>query len=409
MVQSIGYPYSAGSSTCGYCSPPGRRSDEETWWKSASMQAVRLSCEIYQKMIDRGWRRSGTYCYKPDLKKCCCPPYTIKLDVLKFKPGRSQRKLLHRFNRYVLRGAGEPDASTVEVKRPKGRENAPFDLLKSLHEVEHNFLQGAPAKHKFEVILEPSSFTPEKFELFCKYQKDIHKDDNNSVSGFKRFLVDSPLQEEAIPYTSTPPAHLPNNYGSYHQLYRIDGKLVAMAVLDILPQCVSSVYFVYDSLWEHYSMGKISALREASLAYEINKAGVSSMEYLYMGYYIHSCQKMRYKGEYSPSYLADPETYEWYPIEKCTSLLDKNRYACFSDPSHCIEGSWSPSNASSEPGLDPTLLGAIGVIQREPGGNWIAVPLPDTKYWKIKAVKQDFTDCIRSLGLDLAEDIFWTV
>ena len=24
------------------------------------------------------------------------------------------------------------------------------------------------------------------------------------------------------------------------------------------------------------------------------------------GYYIHSCQKMVYKGEYSPSYLADP-------------------------------------------------------------------------------------------------------
>jgi arginyl-tRNA--protein-N-Asp/Glu arginylyltransferase len=34
--------------------------------------------KVYQGMIDRGWRRSGLYCYKPDLKRSCCPQYTIK-------------------------------------------------------------------------------------------------------------------------------------------------------------------------------------------------------------------------------------------------------------------------------------------------------------------------------------------
>ena len=29
-------------------------------------------------------------------------------------------------------------------------------------------------------------------------------------------------------------------YGSYHQLYRIDGKLVAVGVVDILPKCLVS-------------------------------------------------------------------------------------------------------------------------------------------------------------------------
>jgi arginine-tRNA-protein transferase len=50
---------------------------------------------------------------------------------------------------------------------------------------------------------------------------------------------------------------LPKNYGSYHQLYKIDGTLIAMAVLDILPKCVSSVYFMYDKTWERFSMGKV--------------------------------------------------------------------------------------------------------------------------------------------------------
>lgn len=42
-------------------------------------------------------------------------------------------------------------------------------------------------------------------------------------------------------------------------LYRIDGELMAMAILDILPNCVSSVYFMYDNRWEAYSMGKVSS------------------------------------------------------------------------------------------------------------------------------------------------------
>lgn len=40
--------------------------------------ALRHVIQVYQKMIDRGWRRSGTYCYKPDLRHSCCPQYTIK-------------------------------------------------------------------------------------------------------------------------------------------------------------------------------------------------------------------------------------------------------------------------------------------------------------------------------------------
>ncbi len=33
--------------------------------------------------------------------------------------------------------------------------------------------------------------------------------------------------------------------GSYHQCYRLDGKLVALGVLDLLPEVVSSVYLLY--------------------------------------------------------------------------------------------------------------------------------------------------------------------
>jgi arginyl-tRNA---protein transferase len=57
--------------------------------------------------------------------------------------------------------------------------------------------------------------------------------------------------------------------GSYHQLYRIDGVLVAFAVVDLLPDTVSSVYFVYDpDKVGKFGMGKVSALREVAMCIE---------------------------------------------------------------------------------------------------------------------------------------------
>lgn len=46
---------------------------------------------------------------------------------------------------------------------------------------------------------------------------------------------------------------------------------------------------------------------------------------------------MRYKGDYSPSYLVDPEDYTWAPLDKCRPLLDKYHYACFTHPERSLE------------------------------------------------------------------------
>lgn len=53
-----------------------------------------------------------------------------------------------------------------------------------------------------------------------------------------------------------------------------------------------------------------------------------------MGFYIHECPKMRYKGRLHPSYLLCPETYVWCPIEKCLPKLDINKYSKLNDNSN---------------------------------------------------------------------------
>ncbi|EJD01439.1 uncharacterized protein FOMMEDRAFT_90177, partial [Fomitiporia mediterranea MF3/22] len=254
-----------------------------------------------------------------------------------------------RWNRYVLEGVGDTEDVDVEMTDSLGKSSKkppPFSLVDTIHSSEHAFTRPDSApKHKFEITLEPASYTDEKFELYRHYQRNIHKEEykEHRPSGFRRFLVDSPLQASPIAYERDPPDHLPKTYGSYHQLYRLDGELIAIGVLDILPSCISSVYLMYNNKWEKFSLGKVSALREAALAREMYECGAKDVKYLYMGYYIHSCQKMRYKGEYSPSFLLDPEEYSWYPLKDCTSLLDSHRYACFSHPEHSVK----------DPGIPP--------------------------------------------------------
>jgi len=222
---------------------------------------------------------------------------------------------------------------------PKGKQSAKhrpgFSLVEALHASEAAFLApDVEPLHKFTVTLEPPSFTQEKYNLYCRYQSEVHKDCDKSSGNFSRFLIDNPLHRAPIAYLTTPPAHLPTHYGAYHQMYRLDGELIAFGVVDVLPNCISSVYLVYSPKWAWASLGKLSALYEIALVHEINQSGIEDMKWQYMGFYVHSCAKMRYKGDYSPSFLLDPETYSWHHFEASKAQLDQYPYISFSTPDH---------------------------------------------------------------------------
>jgi arginine-tRNA-protein transferase len=65
------------------------------------MWAYRLGAKGYQSLIDRGWRRSGKYCYKPLVQDSCCPAYTIRCEALNVLVTRSQKKVLKRVQQFI--------------------------------------------------------------------------------------------------------------------------------------------------------------------------------------------------------------------------------------------------------------------------------------------------------------------
>ncbi|VEN52608.1 unnamed protein product [Callosobruchus maculatus] len=458
---------------CGYCKSPDGSI-------SIGMWADTLTVEDYQNLIDRGWRRSGKYCYKPTMDETCCPQYTIKCDVQNFSLSKSQKKVIKKFNKYVqdgilhkkdrdnsnmedevniqeqlidfkkdidainigaVKGSDIPeseDTTNIDVKdspKPDSSKVEPNIILPSSeppnnqkHKSDSNagkscmdqsrppckkakilrlerkkeklmkkglileekvpeppksieqFIEEIPneVKGKLKLRLVPTSepsiiFDRTKdaeFELYKKYQIMVHDDppEKCSMKGFTRFLVTSPLKivlermskdcasfsacaalyqkyqmyvhndpieecEEDNFYrflveSPLKPENVPEGpgYGSFHQQYWIDGKLIAVGVIDILPRCVSSVYFFYDPDYRSLTLGTYGALREVYFTRSLQKT-LPELNSYYMGFYIHSCQKMRYKGRLTPSYLLCPETYQWFPIEKCIKLLDRSKYA----------------------------------------------------------------------------------
>ncbi|KAH9965738.1 arginine-tRNA-protein transferase [Russula dissimulans] len=388
-------PYPPFNSSCGYCKDPN-----ESNFQAASLHAYRMSCSVYQGMIDRGWRRSGLFCYKPDLKRSCCPQYTIKLDATEFRASKSQRKLVNRWTRFTLGG----DSATSGAGAAGAGQ--PFVLEDAIHASEI-FPGGGNPAHVFEVILEPSGYSDEKFSLFQSYEENIHGKGNKESESFRRFLVETPLEMEPIPYPSTPPAHLPAYYGSYHQLYRLDGRLVAMGVIDILPSCVSSVYFMWEKEYEKFSLGKLSALREISLAKEFHDAGIPQLKHLYMGYYIYSCQKMRYKGEYSPSYLADPENFSWHPLSACEKALQRFRYACFTHPEHSLEGKPPSIGIEPPPQISATTLSKLRYLVNLREGVPTTVPVIGSRHWQNRMCREGLLYAVGHLGADLSKEILF--
>lgn len=207
-----------------------------------------------------------------------------------------------------------------KTKEQAKQRNNDFVLTERIHEVEYDRIKTPPGPaHKFVVTLEEDNFTEEKYQVYENYQKNVHHDAPEDMTrrSFTRFLCSSPLRRQ----TMIGPDGRKRRLGSYHMCYRLDGKLVAIGVLDLLPYCVSSVYFLYDESVHSFTPGKLGALHEIALAYE------EGYRWWYPGFYIHNCPKMKYKIDYAPQYILDPETLHWDLLDKSVlSLLDKKPF-----------------------------------------------------------------------------------
>ena len=76
--------------------------------------------------------------------------------------------------------------------------------------------------------------------------------------------------------------------------FRLQGRLLAVAVTDVLPNGLSAVYTFFDPLEEKRSLGRLAIL------WQVAEATRRGLPCVYLGYWIRNCRKMSYKSEYRP-------------------------------------------------------------------------------------------------------------
>lgn len=194
--------------------------------------------------------------------------------------------------------------------------NAPNYFKDRIGDMLTSYLLSVPDKHR-SVVLEnfysfyqflveaPFPLTPNQRQVLpADISNDIPKD-NNSGRRASSSRVDC---------------------GLYHQHYRLGDMLIAVGVLDVLPAGLSSVYLFYHPTFSHelVSLGKYAILKEIEYARDTLR-----LPYYYLGYYIESCQKMRYKAEYKPSQLLCPKYYKWVDASEAVEKLQMTpRHVC---------------------------------------------------------------------------------
>ena len=139
--------------------------------------------QVYSTLVQRGFRRSGQFTYRPHCDGCqrCIAVRVLAQD---FVPDRTQRKIVNRFN-----------------------------------------------KPGFTQVREcPLAFDPEHYALYRAYQQSRHPNggmDDDDADQYTQFLLSSGVDTRLIEF-------------------RVEGRLVMVSVMDVLTDGLSAVYTFYD-------------------------------------------------------------------------------------------------------------------------------------------------------------------
>lgn len=202
-----------------------------------------LNHRHYTRLANMGFRRSGSYIYRPNCLAChACVP--VRVAVNEFSMRRSHRRTWL-YNRDLA--------------------------IKTV----------------------PAQFREDYFSLYSRYINTRHKNggmENPTPTDFMQFLT--------CDWAET----------LFFEM-RLDGRLLAVAVADRLDDGLSAVYTFFEPNAHKRSPGIFAIL------YEISEAARFNLDWLYLGYWIAECDKMRYKNQFTALQYFHGNGWKAYPPE----------------------------------------------------------------------------------------------
>ena len=188
-MQSL-FRYTAPASPCGYL--PDQR------WSLEYEMVADLTAEEYTERLEQGWRRFGAMMFHPRCPACqACQ--SLRVEVAKFRPSRSQRRAL-KLNR-----------ASIEL-----RVGPPAVSLKKLR-------------------------LYDRFHVFQTDLKGWPEHPAKDAGSYRESFVHNPAFTE-------------------EWCYYLEDRLVGVGYVDRLGDCMSAIYFYYDPDLRNRSLGTYNVL-----------------------------------------------------------------------------------------------------------------------------------------------------
>ena len=199
--------------------------------------AFLINTPVYSELVRHGFRRSGTYTYRPRCQDChACVP--LRVLATQFTANRSQQRAWK----------------------------------------QHAHL---------ETTLHPLQDNAEHYDLYQRYQRVRHPDggmDNDNRESYQNFLLQSYVDSVLVEFRE-PFDHAQNRQGA----------LRMVSLIDVLSDGLSSVYTFYEPDMPRARFGVYNVLWQIELCRRLD------LGYVYLGYWIEHSRKMSYKTQYQPA------------------------------------------------------------------------------------------------------------
>ncbi len=188
----------------------------------------RVDAELYSRLSEHGFRRSGEHLYRPGCENCqACIPLRVIVDA--YQPTRQQRRVW------------------------KKNQDLNIEVSEDISSGEH-------------------------YALYEKYINERHYDGDMYPPSREQYGSFLSAQWDVTHYIE----------------YRLENRLLGVAVTDTLDNAVSAIYTFFDPAETKRSLGVYSVLFQIELAKKLQRP------YLYLGYWIKDSPKMNYKSQYRP-------------------------------------------------------------------------------------------------------------
>lgn len=146
------------------------------------------------------------------------------------------------------------------------------------------------ANKDVSMIITQAGYSDETFDLYQRYINSRHfggSMENPCKEDFQQFLYNDWCDTKFLEF-------------------RLDNKLIAVAVTDMVGNGVSAVYSFFDPELKQRSLGTYCILQQIEFARHCH------IDYVYLGYWIEDHPKMHYKNKFKPLELYLDDRWQQY-------------------------------------------------------------------------------------------------